>query len=80
MEITEGEMTDPLKPCPFCGQESFMFTTHNGHKVACTRDCVTMPSMPDISFTSEEAAIKHWNKRAQTSVLDVSEYYKEEAE
>ncbi len=53
---------DKLLPCPFCGAEAFMWAAYGGFKVSCKNSCVTMPSRPDVSLTSEEVAAKCWNK------------------
>jgi len=52
-----------LKPCPFCGAPAFLWRTVNGYKVSCEKDCVTIPPRFDVSFTSPDEAVKHWNRR-----------------
>jgi hypothetical protein len=57
-----------LKACPFCGAEAFTWVNlaHEGwFKISCMRDCVTMPSRPDIWFTSESEAETLWNRRKE---------------
>lgn len=59
-----------LKNCPFCGRKAIVWggpavsRYRAGYRVSCESDCLSMPSRPDISFTSEESAIKAWNTRA----------------
>lgn len=50
--------------CPFCGANAFIWQTHMGLKVSCSKDCITMPPRSDMGFTSKEQAIEYWNKRA----------------
>ena len=54
-----------LKPCPFCGGEALVNPAfiRPGYRVYCENDCSSMPSRPDIAFTSEKEAIKRWNTR-----------------
>lgn len=54
-----------LKPCPFCGSNAYVWDAMiiRGYKVSCDKDCVSMPSRSDVTFTSEEQAIKAWNTR-----------------
>ena len=54
---------EELKPCPFCGKKAFLWPHHNGAKVSCENDCVSMPNRFDTAFASKEEAIKSWNRR-----------------
>jgi Lar family restriction alleviation protein len=59
-------MKNKLLPCPFCGGEAYIWhAVHQsyGLKVSCRNDCVTIPSSFDTWYTSEEQAIKSWNRR-----------------
>ena len=62
-EEDEKDITEMLLPCPFCGEEAFVWTAIQGTKVSCSKDCVTMPPRFDMFFTSIEEAVKHWNRR-----------------
>ena len=54
-----------LKPCPFCGEDAFLWVHRNGVKVSCKNDCVSMPPRFDCCFTNDEQAIKAWNTRKE---------------
>ena len=49
-----------LKPCPFCGGEAEYGLTMAGEEVYCTECKAAMPR-----FTTEDATIEAWNKRAE---------------
>jgi hypothetical protein len=59
--------TSDLLPCPFCGSDAFIWPAMiiRGYRVSCRKDCVSMPSRPDMAFNSEDQAKSAWNKRAR---------------
>ena len=61
-------MKTPMKPCPFCGGEAHTnyIMTQSRWKVAC-RECKGQTSI----FLDRNDAIKAWNKRTTTSVMEV---------
>jgi Lar family restriction alleviation protein len=64
-------MTD-LLPCPFCGSDAAVVESNDRFYVACNGDdCFTCVGEahdiwgePAHIFTSEEAAVEAWNRRA----------------
>lgn len=54
------------KACPFCSGEVVLIThplLKRQFRVGCVNDCFTMPSRPDVWFTSEVVAVESINKR-----------------
>ncbi len=60
MKVNDNE---ELKTCPFCGADAFVWGMNRRYKVSCSNDCISMPPMVDMWFTSEQEATKQWNKR-----------------
>ena len=64
-----------LKPCPFCGGEAGEEDIPNLYQISCSGCHIST-----AFYGNKINAIKAWNKRYQTPVIDVEEYYKEEYE
>ena len=60
-------MSEPLKPCPFCGGEAKLYKLPKEHpyvyRVACLGDCKTAYGI-SFSYSEKYTAIKQWNRRA----------------
>jgi len=53
-----------LLPCPFYGSEIEMGWRSNSYfKLMCPNKCIQMPRLPNVGFTSRDAAIQAWNTR-----------------
>ena len=65
-------MATELKPCPFCGRKAELVTMKYGSGdiyfgTTCENwRCVVASVIPN--FSSEEAAIEAWNRRAEDGV------------
>ena len=54
-------MTDKLKPCPFCGQNSAEMRNDKNYFTVWCRSCGAMRN--ELGYISKEAVTTRWNKR-----------------
>lgn len=58
-----------LKPCPFCGGESLVYTTDHHNRdyfdIGCNTESCIMRCGSDIQYSVKNDAVKAWNKRSQ---------------
>ena len=74
---TGVEMSDELKPCPFCGHEAVIYQIPEDSKinrlywnvwiVGCDGEIVCPGHVWKTApiYVTKESAIEHWNKRAE---------------
>lgn len=61
--MSEQKMSEPLKPCPFCGGPAITGFRGPGHAVRCADPkCEIQPGT--IGHKALDAAITIWNRRA----------------
>lgn len=60
-EKRDDEMSDELKPCPFCGEEAEVRYQSNLYGVRCKKCLATV-----AAFDTEAEAIEAWNQRVAT--------------
>lgn len=65
---------DKLKPCPFCGEKSYLFVG-DGVRVMCPKCRATSKSLVDSMINDKypthavQSVIEAWNKRADDNIL-----------
>ncbi len=82
-KILEAEMSDDLKPCPFCGGEPFSFEDY-GHSTAWEVGCSNSQCRvePHVWEKTKDEAIASWNTRTPDTSIEAltaeREFFEEE--
>ena len=71
-DIQNGTVLDvptPLLPCPFCGADVTMGKNREGAKIIYFQvECDECGAIAGSGYTTEPAAAKNWNRRANVEV------------
>ena len=68
IDVTVSQST-PLLPCPFCGAEVTMGRNRGGSKIIYFQvECDECGAIAGSGYTTESAAAKNWNRRANASL------------
>ena len=66
---SEGRMSEPLKPCPFCGKKGVWFRVNRRDpypfKCGCINSRCNVRALAFAFAETEKKAIAAWNRRAE---------------
>ncbi|HMW85366.1 MAG TPA: Lar family restriction alleviation protein [Nitrospira sp.] len=73
IDVTVSQST-PLLPCPFCGAEVTMGRNRGGSKIIYFQvECDECGAIAGSGYTTESAAAKNWNRRANAGIHRAAE-------